>query len=85
MSKTHRYSTTIAWTGNLGSGTSEYRAYSREHTLQIQGKPTVPCSSDPVFRGDPARYNPEELLVAALSSCHMLWYLHLCALKGFVV
>ena len=85
MSKEHHYSTTIKWTGNLGSGTSEYGAYSREHILQIRGKPTMPCSSDPLFRGDPTRYNPEELLVAALSACHMLWYLHLCAVRGIVV
>jgi len=85
MSKEHQYSTTIRWTGNKGTGTSEYRAYSREHILQIQGKPMMPCSSDPVFNGDPTRYNPEELLVAALSACHMLWYLHLCSVRGIVV
>jgi len=85
MAKEHHYSPTIRWTGNQGSGTSEYRAYSREHILQVQGKPAVACSSDPAFCGDPARYNPEELLVAALSGCHMLWYLHLCAVRGIVV
>lgn len=85
MAKEHHYSTTIKWTGNQGSGTSEYRAYSRDHTFQIQGKPPIPCSSDPVFCGDATRYNPEELLVAALSACHMLWYLHLCSVRGIVV
>jgi organic hydroperoxide reductase OsmC/OhrA len=85
MAKEHFYTTTIQWTGNRGTGTSEYRAYGRDHFLQIEGKPVVPCSSDPVFRGDPTRYNPEELLVAALSACHMLWYLHLCAEQGIVV
>lgn len=83
--KEHHYVTTIKWTGNQGSGTSDYRAYSREHVLEIQGKPPVPCSSDPVFFGDATRYNPEELLVAALSACHMLWYLRLSADRGIVV
>ena len=69
----------------MGSGTSNYRTYSRNHCLRIAGKPDVPCSSDPAFRGDPARYNPEEMLVATLSSCHMLWYLHLCSENGIVV
>ncbi|HVH70421.1 MAG TPA: OsmC family protein [Candidatus Dormibacteraeota bacterium] len=85
MSKVHHYSATIKWTGNHGSGTSDYRAYSREHVLEIKGKPTMPCSSDRVFCGDATRYNPEELLVAALSACHMLWYLHLCSVRGIVV
>lgn len=83
--KRHTYSTRTEWTGNLGTGTSGYRAYARDHEISAAGKPAVPASSDPAFRGDPARYNPEELLVASLSSCHMLWYLHLCADAGVVV
>jgi organic hydroperoxide reductase OsmC/OhrA len=75
----HRYAVQVTWTGNLGQGTSSYRAYSRNHEISAAGKPTLPGSSDPAFRGDPARYNPEELLVSSLSTCHMLWYLHLCA------
>lgn len=85
MSGTHKYSVRIDWTGNLGSGTSRYEAYSRAHEVLANGKPHIVCSSDPAFRGDPARYNPEEMLVASLSSCHMLWYLHLCAVSGIVV
>ncbi len=82
----HRYQVTNVWTGNLGSGTSTYRAYSRNHELSGAGKSVpVPGSSDPLFRGDPKRYNPEELLVGALSACHMLWVLHLCADAGIVV
>ena len=81
----HRYATRVHWTGNLGNGTAGYRAYSREHEIVAPGKPVIPASSDPAFRGDPARYNPEDLLVASLSSCHMLWYLHLCADAGIVV
>jgi organic hydroperoxide reductase OsmC/OhrA len=79
MGKHHKYETTVRWTGNLGTGTSAYRAYSRDHEIRGAGKPTIPGSSDPAFHGDGSRYNPEELLVAALSTCHMLWYLHLCA------
>lgn len=81
----HAYSVTVRWQGNTGTGTSAYRAYERSHTVQADGKPAVPCSSDPAFRGDRTRYNPEELLVASLSSCHMLWYLHLASVEGIVV
>ena len=83
--KEHRYEVTMTWTGNLGEGTGTYRAYSRNHTIEAAGKPAIPASSDPHFRGDASRYNPEELLVASLSSCHMLWYLHLCAESRIVV
>lgn len=83
--KEHRYTTTIAWTGNTGTGTSDPKNYSRNLDMKFEGKPPLPGSSDPAFRGDPSRYNPEELLVASLSACHMLWYLHLCAVSGVVV
>ena len=84
-SKEHRYTVQLRWTGNLGQGTSAYSAYERAHEIAAGGKPPIHGSSDPAFRGDPARYNPEELLVAALSACHMLWYLHLCADARIVV
>ena len=86
MAKTHRYFVANRWTGNLGSGTSAYKAYSRNHELGGTEKTVhIPGSSDPAFRGDPSRYNPEELLVGALSACHMLVMLHLCADAGVVV
>ena len=85
MAKEHRYAVTVEWTGNQGTGTSNYKAYARDHEIRIDGKPPMPGSSDPGFRGDPARYNPEDLLVASLSGCHMLWYLHLCSTAGIVV
>ena len=85
MAREHRYRLEIAWTGNRGTGTSGYRAYGREHEIRAEGKPPLPGSSDPAFRGDPARYSPEDLLVASLSACHMLWYLHLCADAGVAV
>jgi organic hydroperoxide reductase OsmC/OhrA len=83
----HRYVTDIEWTGNKGTGTSGYRAYERSYEMRVpgQGKPAIPGSSDPNFRGDAARWNPEELLVASLSACHQLWYLHLCADAGLVI
>jgi organic hydroperoxide reductase OsmC/OhrA len=77
--KQHSYSTRIEWTGNLGEGTTGYRAYSRDHLISAAGRPPLAGSSDPAFRGDASRWNPEDLLVGSLSSCHMLWYLHLCA------
>jgi organic hydroperoxide reductase OsmC/OhrA len=83
--KQHRYSVHVTWTGNLGQGTSSYRAYSRNHEIAAAGKPVLPGSSDPTLRGDPDRYNPEEFLVSSLSTCHMLWYLHLCAEAKIVV
>ena len=85
MPKTHRYEATVAWTGNTGSGTSGYRDYERSHEISADGKPAIPGSSDPAFRGDPARWNPEELLVASLSQCHMLSFLHRCTEAGVVV
>src|SRR6201992_4396020 len=85
MEKKHHYITHIMWTGNKGEGTTTYRAYDRDHIIYANNRPAIPASSDPAFRGNPQRYNPEELLVASLSSCHMLWYLHLCAVNGVVV
>ena len=82
----HRYSIATRWTGNTGAGTSAYTAYSRNHELNAPGKSApILGSSDPAFRGDPARYNPEQLLVGALSTCHMLWVLHLSAVAAIVV
>ena len=83
--KEHKYSVQVKWTGNLGQGTAGYRSYSRDHEISALGRAAIPASSDPAFRGDPGRYNPEELLVSSLSACHMLWYLHLCAEAGIVV
>lgn len=83
--RTHVYAVELAWTGNRGTGTSAYGGYGRTHELRAPGKPVLPGSSDPAFRGDADRWNPEELLVASLSACHQLWYLHLCADAGLVV
>ncbi|MBX3240002.1 MAG: OsmC family protein [Chitinophagaceae bacterium] len=85
MSKLHSYQTHLTWKGNLGSGTSFYNSYKRDYAINAPGKPPIEGSSDPEFRGDGSRYNPEELLVAALSSCHMLWFLHLCAVSNIIV
>jgi organic hydroperoxide reductase OsmC/OhrA len=79
------YELTVTWTGNLGSGTSGYRSYDREHEVTAHRRPILLGSSDPSFRGDATRWSPEQLLVAALSQCHMLWYLHLAADRGVVV
>ncbi len=85
MAKVHHYSLTIKWNGNSGQGTSSYRSYERSHIILAENKPEITASSDPAFRGDKTKYNPEELLVASLSSCHMLSYLHLCAEAGVTV
>jgi organic hydroperoxide reductase OsmC/OhrA len=85
MNKEHLYHLNIKWTGNKGQGTSGYRSYERSHTISAGNKPLIPGSSDPSFRGDTTCYSPEELLVASVSGCHMLWFLHLCADNQIVV
>ncbi len=81
----HHYRVGVEWTGNRGSGTDGYRNYARDHVIRIVGKPDLAGSSDPAFRGDVTRHNPEDMLVAALSTCHMLAYLHLATVAGVVV
>ena len=82
---THQYSANIVWTGNTGTGTSDYASYSRDHVISIEHKPDLPGSSDSIFRGDITKHNPEDMLLSSLSVCHMLWYLHLCADAGVIV
>lgn len=81
----HRYEIHLEWTGAGSTGTRNYGAYARNYTVRVEGKAELSGSADPVYRGDPSKVNPEELLVASLSACHMLWYLHLCADAGVVV
>ncbi|NQX86614.1 MAG: OsmC family protein [Flavobacteriaceae bacterium] len=84
--KKHNYDVKVEWTGNEGSGTLNYRAYNRNHTIIANEKYTsINGSSDPSFLGDKTRYNPEDLFLSSLSACHMLWYLHLCATHNIVV
>jgi organic hydroperoxide reductase OsmC/OhrA len=80
--KEHHYAVEVRWTGNLGEGTKSYKSYARTHDIVSGRKPAIPGSSDPAFRGDADRWNPEDLMVAAVSACHKLWYLHLCAMAG---
>jgi organic hydroperoxide reductase OsmC/OhrA len=81
----HHYALTVTWTGNLGEGTASYRGYSRDHDVEIPGLPVLRGSADPSFRGDRTRYNPEQLLLAALAQCHMLSFLHVAVKHGVVV
>jgi organic hydroperoxide reductase OsmC/OhrA len=85
VSREHHYVVTVSWTGNRGTGTSGYRDYGRDHDVAAAGLPVILGSSDRAFRGDPGRWNPELELLAALSQCHMLSYLHVCAVAGVVV
>jgi len=85
MAKAHHYELQLVWTGSRGSGTTGYRDYDRSHEIRFEGKPLLKGSADSAFLGDPSLHNPEDLLVASLSACHMLWYLHLCADAGIVV
>jgi len=85
MNGQHNYNLTVKWTGNKGAGTADYRAYERSHTITVENKTEISASSDPAFRGDKTKHNPEDLLLASLSSCHMLSYLHLCVVAGIIV
>lgn len=85
MKREHTYTTTITWKGNKGAGTVAYDAYARDYEIACDGKTTIRGSADPLYMGDAKHHNPEEMLLAALSACHMLWYLHLCAASGVVV
>jgi len=85
MGDEHNYRLTTTWTGNRGEGTSGYRDYDRSVSVEVTGKPVLLGSSDKPFRGDPSRWNPEDLLLAALSQCHLLSYLHACVVRGVVV
>ncbi len=85
MGLLHEYAADVVWTGAGATGTTGYAAYGREHEIRVTGKPVILGSADPAFRGDPTRHNPEELLVASLAECHMLWFLHFAATSGVTV
>jgi len=85
MSKEHHYILTAKWHGNKGTGTSGLREYDRNHTVSIEGKPDLYLTTDNPAVGDKTKLNPEDLLVTAISSCHMLSYLYVCAIEGVVV
>lgn len=85
MERQHHYAATTEWTGNTGTGTQSYRLYERSHAIKIENKATIQGSSDPSFRGDKTKHNPEELLLASLSACHMLWFLHFCSEAEVIV
>lgn len=85
MSKTQNYKLDLSWQGNHGAGTMTHTSYDRNFTTHEGSRPPVLGSSHPAFRGNSERYCPEELLLASLSSCHMLWYLHMCAAHEVVV
>ena len=85
MTKETQFTSNVVWTGNTGKGTGSYRAYQRSWNIEIPGKPVISCSNDPHLGGDPALMNPEDMLISALSACHMLWYLHLASSAGITV
>jgi organic hydroperoxide reductase OsmC/OhrA len=81
----HKYKLSAVWTGNKGDGTKNVRTYDRSHTISIEGKPDLFLTTDNPAVGDKSKLNPEDLLVSAISSCHMLSYLYLCSMEGIVV
>ncbi|MEM8636522.1 MAG: OsmC family protein [Pseudomonadota bacterium] len=82
---THEYTAQIVWTGNRGEGTRTYSGYDRTWNVETPGKPVIQCSNDPLLGGDPALPNPEDMLIASLSACHMLWFLHLASREKITV
>lgn len=85
MAKLHDFASSIVWTGNRGEGTRTYKGYDRTWDIALPGKDIIHCSNDPLLGGDPTKMNPEDLLISALSACHMLWYLHLASNAGIAV
>lgn len=85
MAQEHDYTARVIWTGNRGEGTAHYKGYDRTWNIETPGKPVIHCSNDPLLGGDPNLHNPEDMLIAALSACHMLWFLHLASDAGIVV
>jgi organic hydroperoxide reductase OsmC/OhrA len=85
MPHSHHYQLTAVWNGNKGEGTKNVRAYDRSHTVSISGKPELHLTTDNPAVGDKTKLNPEDLLVSAISSCHMLSYLYVCAMEGIVI
>ncbi|MDT8327525.1 MAG: OsmC family protein [Roseovarius sp.] len=85
MPRENDYTARVAWTGNRGEGTAHYKGYDRTWNVETPGKPVIHCSNDPLLGGDPTLHNPEDMLIAALSACHMLWFLHLASDAGIVV
>ena len=85
MTKEHTYSTTVTWTGNKGEGTIDYKDYTRHYDIECEGKPVIRGSADLGYMADAACHSPKDMLLAALSACHMLWYLHLCAISRVIV
>jgi len=83
--KQHDFNSLIEWTGNRGKGTQSYHGYDRTWRIQTPGKPEIHCSNDPLLGGDPTLHNPEDLLLSAVSACHMLWFLHLASSAKLVV
>jgi organic hydroperoxide reductase OsmC/OhrA len=84
MAEAH-YHAKLVWSGAANGSTQSVETYSREFRVEFEGKPALRGSADPAFHGDPALYNPEDLLMAALASCHMLSYLAVCAHARVVV
>jgi len=85
MAREHAYRARLTWTGAARGPARDYKGYSRAYRVEVEGKPPLDGSADPLFRGDPALYNPEDLLLAALAGCHMLTYLALCVRAGIAV
>jgi organic hydroperoxide reductase OsmC/OhrA len=85
ISRSHRYEARLIWAGSGSEDAKAFRNHNRSYRLDAPGKPAIAGSSDAIFRGDAARWNPEDLLIASLSACHHLWYMGLCAAAGIVV
>jgi organic hydroperoxide reductase OsmC/OhrA len=85
LSHEHVFECRLDWTGAANGAVKDYASYSREVRVEIAGKPALRASAAEVFRGDASLWNPEDMLVASLSTCHCLSYLALAARAGIPV
>lgn len=81
----HLFKAAINWTSKQNPPDSTKRFYSKSHQIKIEGKPVLEVSAAKAFKGDPELYNPEDLLLSSLVSCHMMSYLYVCSQNGIEV
>ena len=74
----HLFKVALNWIKKEPQTDSSTRIYTKSHHISIEGKPDLEVSAAKAFKGDPNLYNPEDLLLSSLTSCHMMSYLYCC-------
>ena len=85
MTFKHLFKASINWTSSQNQQQSEKKFYSKSHKIKLEGKPILIVSAAKAFKGNPELYNPEDLLLSSLVSCHMMSYLYVCSQNGIEV